>query len=168
MRYRLRSWIAAVVRWVAVALVLQGVAAAQDAEARSSPAVGGEFGATAGPLLDRPAPRMAPKVGAGRAGRALWMASMAALAAANMADAQSSWGKEEGNRVLAGGGGRFGAKGAALKGGINAVWIVGQVMALRRNPAHRTITIVNFTAASVFGALAYRNRSIPPPAGVSR
>jgi hypothetical protein len=168
MRYRWRSWAVAVVRWVAVALVWQGVVAAQDADARSGPAVSGELGATAGPLLYRSAPRMAPKVGAGRAGRALWMASVAALAAANVADAQSSWSKDEGNRVLAGAGGRFGAKGAALKGGINAVWIVGQVMALRRNPAHRTIAIVNFTAASVFGVLAYRNRNIPPPAGALR
>src|SRR5450759_1682791 len=124
MRYRFPDWAVAVVRWAAVALVLQGVVAAQDAEASSSPAVSGEFAATADP-------RMAPKVRAGRAGRALWMASLAALAAANVADVQSSWRKDEGNRVLAGTGGRFGARGAVLKGGINAVWIVGQVMALR-------------------------------------
>lgn len=161
MRYRFPSWAVAVVRWAAVALVWQGVVAAQDAEASSSPAVSGEFAATA-------EPRMAPKVGAGRAGRALWMASVAALVAANVADARSSWRKDEGNRVLAGTGGRFGARGAALKGGINALWIGSQVMALRKSREHRTIAIVNFAAASIFGVLAYRNSSIPPPGGVPR
>src|ERR1019366_1604968 len=63
MRYRRRSSAVAVGGWVAVALVWQGVVAAQDAEVRSGPAVSGELGAAAGPLLYRSAPRMAPKVG---------------------------------------------------------------------------------------------------------
>jgi hypothetical protein len=41
---------------------------------------------------------------------------------------------------------------------------VGQAIALRKNQAFRTVAIVNFAAASIFGALAYRNRSIPAPA----
>jgi hypothetical protein len=55
-----------------------------------------------------------------------------------------------------------------VKGGINALWIGSQVIALRKSREHRTMAIVNFTAASIFGVLAYRNSSIPPPGGVSR
>jgi hypothetical protein len=153
-----QSWVVEFLTWAAVALALQGVIAAQEGGA-SSPTVGGrEF-------VIEVAPRTEPKVEANRAGRALWIASIAALGVANIADARSSWSKNEGNRVLAGGGGTFGAKGAAIKGGINAVWIAGQVIALRKSHAHRTVAIVNFAAASIFGALAYRNRSIPGPAG---
>ena len=157
MRFRFQSWVVAFVRWAAVALLSQGVVAAQDNGAVSSPAVGREF-------VTAIAPRTAPKIDANRSGRALWIASVAALGVANIADARSSWSKDEGNQVLAGAGGTFGGKGAAIKGGINAAWIVGQVIALRKNQAHRTVAIVNFAAASIFGALAYRNRSIPAPA----
>jgi hypothetical protein len=158
MRYRSQGWVVKFVKWAAMLLLLQGVAAAQDDDGVSITAVGSEFAATI-------APRTEPKVEANHAGRALWIASVAALAVANIADASSSWSKNEGNRVLAGGGGTFGAKGAAIKGGINAAWIAGQVIALRKNKAHRSTAIVNFAAASIFGALAYRNRSIPAPAG---
>jgi hypothetical protein len=155
---RFQSWVVEFLKWAAVALALQGVIAAQEGGALSTTAGGREF-------VTGVAPRTEPKVEANRAGRALWIASVAALGVANIADARSSWSKNEGNRVLTGGGGTFGAKGAAIKGGINAVWIAGQVIALRKGQAHRTVAIVNFAAASIFGALAYRNRSIPAPAG---
>ncbi len=95
--------------------------------------------------------------------KALWLASVAALAASHVADTRSSWNKDEANRLLAGSNGRFGAKGAAIKTGVNALWIAGQVAALRRNPAHRTLAIINFAAASVLGALAWRNATVPGP-----
>ena len=110
-------------KWAVVALALQGVIAAQEGGALSTTAGGRGF-------VTGVAPRTEPKVEANRAGRALWIASVAALGVANIADARSSWSKNEGNRVLAEGGGTFGAKGAAIKGGINAVWIAGQMFAL--------------------------------------
>ena len=148
-------------KWAVLALLLQGVVAAQDDSAVSSPALGREF-------VTAIAPRTAQMIEANRSGRALWIASIAALGIANIADARSSWSKDEGNQVLAGAGGTFGAKGAAIKGGINAVWIAGQMFALRKNHAYRTVAIVNFAAASIFGALAYRNRSIPAPPSALR
>jgi hypothetical protein len=161
MRFRFQSWVVAFVKWAALALLLQGVVAAQDDGAVSSPALGREF-------VTAIAPRTAQKIETNRSGRALWIASIAALGIANIADARSSWSKDEGNQVLAGAGGTFGAKGAAIKGGINAAWIVGQMFALRKNHAYRTVAIVNFAAASIFGALAYRNRSIPAPPSALR
>ncbi len=156
MRYRFQSWVVAFVKCAAAVLLLQGVVAAGDDGAVSSPALGREF-------VTASAPRMARKTEANRSGRGLWIASIAALGIANIADARSSWSKDEANQVLAGGRGTFGAKGAAIKGGINAAWIVGQVIALRKNHAYRTVAIGNFAAASIFGGLAYRNRSIPAP-----
>lgn len=141
----------------AVTLVLQGVAVAQEEGGSSSPGESSGF-------VARATPRTAAKTGTGRLGRAVWIASVAALAAANVADAKTSWSKYEGNGILAGGG-RFGAKGVATKGGINALWIGSQVIALRKTREHRAIAIVNFAAASIFGAVAYRNSSIPAPAG---
>jgi hypothetical protein len=102
----------------------------------------------------------------GRPGRAVWIASIAALAAANVADAHTSWNKSEGNGILAGSNGSFGAKGAAIKGGVNGLWVVGQVIWLRKNSRYHTLAFVNFAAASLFGALAYRNQGISPNQGV--
>ena len=97
-------------------------------------------------------------------GRTVWIASVAALAAANVADARTSWNKGESNRVLAGGSGGFGPRGALIKGGVNGVWIVSQVIGFRKSPRYRTAAIVNFAAAAVFGALAHRNCAIPAAA----
>ena len=161
MRRRFGSWAVAVVMSAAATLVLQGVAAAQEDGESSSPVESSEF-------VARRTPGMEAKAGTGRLGRALWIASVAALVAANVSDAKTSWNKCEGNGILAGTGGRFGAKGVAVKGGINALWIGSQVIALRKSREHRTIAIVNFAAASFFGVLAYRNSTIPPPGGVPR
>jgi len=98
-------------------------------------------------------------------GRAIWIASIAVLAAANVADARTSWNKGEGNRLLAGDGGNFGPRGAAIKGGVNGLWVAGQVIALRRTPKYRAMAVVNFAAAAIFGALACRNHAI---AGATR
>ena len=97
------------------------------------------------------------------AGRKLWIASIVALAAANAADAHSSWSRYEGNRALMGPRQKFGARGAAIKGGVNAAWVVGQVLWLRKNPAHRALGVVNLAAASVFAALAWHNYETPGP-----
>ena len=67
-------------------------------------------------------------------GMALWRASVAALAAANIMDAQSSWGKRELNPALAGNGGAFGARGALLKAGITGGLVTLEFLVLRHGP----------------------------------
>jgi hypothetical protein len=157
MRFRFQSRVIELVGLAAMALMWQGMAAAQDDGALRSAAFRREF-------VTASAPRTEPRMETNRPGRMLWIASVVALGVANAADARSSWSKDEGNQVLAGRGGTFGAKGVAIKGGINVAWIVGQVIALRKNQAYRPMAIANFGAASIFGALAYRNGSIPAPA----
>lgn len=97
-------------------------------------------------------------------GRDLWRASVAAVAAANLMDAGSSWGKRELNPGLSGSNGRFGGQGAVLKlgmvGGVMGLeWLV-----LRRQPSaklRRRLAWVNFGSAGVTGAMAIRNLGIP-------
>lgn len=98
--------------------------------------------------------------------RGLWIASIVVLAGANFADAQSSWRKDEANRTLAGTQGTFGTKGALIKGGVNSLWVIGQLVSLRKNPTHRRLlAVVNFAAASIFVVAAYRNYGIPSTSG---
>jgi hypothetical protein len=101
------------------------------------------------------------QTGAPRRGRALWIGSICALAGATIADAGSSWRKGEANGFLAGDGGRFGARGAMLKGGVTGLWMATQALAVRRNSAHRVLAIVNFAVSSVLFVVAYHNRGIP-------
>jgi hypothetical protein len=143
---------------ILLSVALHGMAAAQSATEASRPFVSGGIQAQGGAGLDR-------TMKAGRPGRNLWIASVAALTAATVADGVTSWNKREGNRMLAGSGGTFGAKGVAIKGGVNALWIVGQVVALRRNASHRTLALVNIAGASVLGAIAYRNSGIGTAGG---
>ena len=115
-----------------------------------SPALSSAFALPAAPVA---APRPAP-------GRALWMASVAALAAANIADAHSSWSKYESNPAMAAPGRTFGARGAAIKGGVNAAWVVGQIFLLRKYHAHRALAVINLVAASAFAACAAHNYGV--------
>ena len=66
-----------------------------------------------------------------RSGRAVWIASIAALTAANIADAHTSWNKTEANRLLAGKDGNFGTRGAAMVAGANAIKIHGDYVPVR-------------------------------------
>ena len=98
------------------------------------------------------------------AGRNLWRTSVAVVAAANAADAGSSWGKRELNPTLSGNGGRFGGQGAALKLGIVGGLVILESLVLRRQPStrlYRRLSLVNFASASVTGATAIRNLGIP-------
>src|SRR5260370_21925997 len=58
--------------------------------------------------------------------RKLWAGSLIALGAANIVDAQSSWGKQEANSALAGPQGSFAARGAVMKTGINSCLLLSQ------------------------------------------
>lgn len=100
------------------------------------------------------------------AGKNLWRASLVALAAANVMDVHSSWGKHELNPNLSGSNGRFGGQGAVLKLGIVGGMFVLESLVLRHHPSaklHRFLAVVNFGGASVTGATAIRNYGIPRP-----
>ena len=119
---------------------------------------------TTSSLAGGPAPEGEPLRVPRPVGRNLWRASLAAVAAVNVMDAGSSWGKRELNPNLAGNDGRFGWQGAALKMGIVGGVLVVESLVLRRRPSpklYRGLALVNFGGASVTGATAIRNFGIP-------
>ena len=97
-------------------------------------------------------------------GKNLWRVSVVALAAANVMDADSSWGKHELNPNLSGNNGRFGRDGALLKLGIvGGMFVVESLILRRRSSAkfYRGLALINFGSASVTGAIAIRNFGVP-------
>jgi hypothetical protein len=97
-------------------------------------------------------------------GKHLWRASVAALAAANVMDAQSSWGKRELNPNLSGSNGTFGRQGVVLKLGIVGGMFVLESLVLRHKPSarlYRGLALLNLGSASVTGAVAIRNYGVP-------
>jgi hypothetical protein len=93
-------------------------------------------------------------------GITLWRASVAALAATNIMDVKSSWGKREMNPALAGSGGTFGARGALLKAGIVGGAVALQFLILRHGPSKslcRALAAINFGGAGLAGSSAVRN-----------
>ncbi len=58
----------------------------------------------------------------------IWISSMLAMAAATGMDTGSSWGKREGNSLLASSDGTFGAKGLSIKAGVAAGVILPQLL----------------------------------------
>ncbi len=118
------------------------------------PGVAGEGAVLPGELSPAPHP----------AGKHLWIASVAALAAANVMDAQSSWGKRELNPNLSGNNGTFGLQGAVLKLGIVGGVFTLESLLLRHRAStrwYRRLALVNFGSASVTGAVAIRNYGVP-------
>lgn len=109
-------------------------------------------------------PMQPPRADTQAAGKNLWRASVVAMAAANVMDAGSSWGKRELNPGLSGNNGRFGIQGAVLKLGMVGGVLALESLVLRRRPSarfYRGLAIVNFGGASVTGATAIRNLGIP-------
>jgi hypothetical protein len=97
-------------------------------------------------------------------GKNLWRVSLVALAAANVMDVDSSWGKRELNSNLSGNNGRFGRDGALIKLGIVGGMFVVESLILRHRPSaksYRGLALINFGSASVTGAMAIRNFGIP-------
>ena len=93
-----------------------------------------------------------------------WKASVAALAAAAAADAQTSVGRRELNPLLAGPGGRFGMRGIAIKGAITGGAIGMQYLLTRRNPASaKYAAAANFGMTGIFSAAAMHNRGLKKP-----
>ena len=90
-------------------------------------------------------------------GEGLWKWSLAAVAAANVADGVTSAGRHELNPVL--GGGRFGARAVGVKVGISAAVVGVQWLVVRRNPAAaRKAAWINFAMAGATGAVAASNK----------
>jgi len=91
------------------------------------------------------------------------MWSFAALAAGNIADAQSSWGGREANGFLAGPQGRFDWHSAGLKVAVQAPMIGLELWRIHKHPfarLYKCYTISNFAAGGLFGAVAIHNYAI--------
>lgn len=87
-----------------------------------------------------------------------WRWSAASLAAAQVADAASSWRLQERNPLLRSGSGEFGYKGAAIKGATAAGMLLLEARFIRRHPdLARPFTVLNFVAAGVTSGIAVRN-----------
>ena len=90
----------------------------------------------------------------------LWIASMFAAVAGSTADAASSWGKREGNSLLASSNGTFGAKGASIKAGIAAAVIIPQICMRKHKDMKGVFVFGNFAEAAVFAGAAVHNLHI--------
>jgi hypothetical protein len=99
-----------------------------------------------------------------RGWKKIWTVSVAVLATAHVMDARSSVGRYEANPLLQNGQGRFSAgRGIALKSAASGGMILLQLLLQKRRPEQRLekqAAIVNFAAAAVVGATAYRNTNI--------
>lgn len=95
----------------------------------------------------------------------LWAVSVAAVVAANIADAGYSAGRAEGNPLLRNAQGGFSAQRAVLiKSAGTGGMVLLQCLLRKRMPeegVEKPAAIVNFAAAGALGALAYRNSTIP-------
>lgn len=90
----------------------------------------------------------------------IWVASLFAMAAARGMDAASSWGKWEGNPLLASRDGTFGAKGMSIKAGIAAGVIVPEILLRKHKNLKPKFAIGNFAEAALFGGVAIHNIGI--------
>jgi hypothetical protein len=93
----------------------------------------------------------------------LWIASMVAMAGASGMDAATSWGKLEGNSLLASPDGRFGARGVSIKVGIAAGVIIPQILFRRHKDLRMAFSVGNFAQAAIFGGIAIHNLGVAAP-----
>ncbi len=92
-------------------------------------------------------------------GKKLWWASVAALAAASVLDARSSWGRQELNPLLQGPNGRFSARSIEIKSALVGAGIAVQWIALRRHSQklEKPFGFVNLAAAGLTTGAAVHN-----------
>lgn len=93
----------------------------------------------------------------------IWVASLAAVAASSSMDAATSWGKREGNGLLASSNGTFGARGLSIKAGMLAVVVVPQVMFRHHKELKSKFAIGNFAEAGIFTGVAIHNLGVTAP-----
>jgi len=87
-----------------------------------------------------------------------WKASLAAVIAASVIDAQSSWGKQEANPLLANSAGRFGGRSVAIKGILTGAALGTQWFMVRHKPEmRRYATLGNFGLAGIYAKVAAHN-----------
>jgi len=99
-----------------------------------------------------------------KAGLTFWRASVTALAAANVMDVQSSWGKHELNPTLSNSSGNFGAQGALIKLGLQGSLVGIEYLITRRRPSarlYRALGFINFGAAAGIAGVAAHNYGVP-------
>ena len=93
--------------------------------------------------------------------RALHRWSLIVLAAANAADAASSWRLQECNPLLARPGGQFGVQSVMLKSAIVGASVLAQRVIVRRRPDWlKRMAWVNFATAGAIGAIAHHNAGL--------
>jgi hypothetical protein len=90
----------------------------------------------------------------------IWVGSMVAMVIATGLDAGSSWGKREGNPLLASSNGTFGTKGLSIKTGMAVGIIVPQLLLRSHKDLRSTFAIGNFAEAALFGGIGIRNLGI--------
>ena len=106
-------------------------------------------------------------VGAASLPHKLWIAGVAALAAANVADAASSWGKRELNLILPQQ--RFGVEDALVKAGIVGAFMGVEYRIVRRHPLlRRKVAAMNLCGAGLDAVIVAHNLTVPKPSGVSK
>ena len=96
----------------------------------------------------------------------LWMWSLAALAAGNIADIHSSWQAPEANPFLARSQGRFGWQSLGIKLGLQAPLVGFELWQAHKHPSptfYKTYTVTNFASGGVFGAAAIHNYRLRQP-----
>lgn len=93
----------------------------------------------------------------------LWIASVAAFGGATGMDAATSWGKHEGNGLLASSNGEFGARGLSIKAGIAAAILLPQLMLHKESRWRNRFLIANLVDAGIFTGVALHNTTVTAP-----
>jgi hypothetical protein len=70
----------------------------------------------------------------------------------------------EGNALLASSNGTFGARGVAVKAGLEAVSVIPQICMRRHKDMKGMFTMVNFGEAGIFAGVAVHNLQVRSPA----
>ncbi len=91
----------------------------------------------------------------------LWIGSMAAMLGATSMDAATSWGKREGNGLLASSDGNFGMRGASIKFGMAAAVIIPQVLLRKHVSLRSKFMLGNFIEAGIFTGVSIHNLGVP-------
>ncbi len=90
----------------------------------------------------------------------LWIASLFAAGAGTSLDAASSWGKREGNPLLASSNGAFGAKGLGIKMSVAAAVLIPQICLRKHKEMKGIFATGNFAEAAIFSGAAVHNLQI--------
>ncbi len=90
----------------------------------------------------------------------LWVASIFADIAGTSFDAGTSWGKREGNPLLASSDGTFGARGLSIKAALAAIVIVPQICLRKHKELKGIFVIGNFGEAAIFAGTAVHNLQV--------